>query len=63
MREDAIRDYISAFNEAKREGARNQAIKTAKNMLADNIDIDIIIKCTDLSRQEIEQMKLSIPHR
>ena len=63
MREDAIREYISAFNEAKREGARNQAIEIAKNMLADNIDIDIIIKCTDLSQQEIEQIKLTIPCR
>lgn len=65
MREDGIRDYVSGVNEARREGIdqgekkgiKKQALETAKSMLADNVDINLIMKYSGLSQGEIEKLK------
>ena len=41
----------------KKAGEHNSKIKIAKNMLKENIDIEIIIKVTELSKEEIEKLK------
>lgn len=60
LREKAIRDEISAMNWAKKDGMQKGMEKTkkehAKKMLAKNIDIDLIIEITGLTREEIEKL-------
>lgn len=64
MREDAIREYISAFNEARREGiAEGMAIAeaeermtNAKNLLSNNIPLDIIVKSLHLTDKEVAML-------
>ena len=41
-----------------KEGANTKAIETAKNMLKNNLDIEMVHKCTGLSLQEIEAITL-----
>jgi len=43
--------------EEKREvkGARNKAIEIAKNLIKEKVDIDIIVKTTGLTKEEIEK--------
>lgn len=64
LREKAIRDEISAMNWAKKDGMQKGMKKGmektkkehAKKMLAKNIDIDLIIEITGLTREEIENL-------
>ncbi|MDO5848494.1 MAG: hypothetical protein Q4P18_03075 [Methanobrevibacter sp.] len=48
------RDYVVNF--AKQEGRK----EVAKNLLVENVDLDIIIKCTELTRKEIMELKKTI---
>jgi len=41
---------------AKQKGIRENKIETAKNMLKENISIDIISKVTGLTKEEIEKL-------
>lgn len=60
QREKAIRDYYSYMSVFKEEGLQQglyqQAIQTAKNMLKDKIDIELISKYTNLSVEEIKKI-------
>ena len=38
------------------QGSQQKAIETAKNMLKDNLDIQTILKYTDLSIEEIKSL-------
>lgn len=65
LREKAIRDELAAIAQAKEEGISEgisqgisqEKIKIAKKMLAENIDIDTISKITELTKEEIENIK------
>ena len=39
------------------EGSKQKEIEIAKNMIKDNMSIDIIIKYTGLTKEEIEKLK------
>ena len=45
-----------AKRDGKKEGAREKQIEIAKNMLKENMDIEIIIKITRLTKEEIEKL-------
>ena len=64
QREKAIRDYYSYMSVFKEEGLQQglyqQAIQTAKNMLKDKVGIKIISKYTNLSIDEVEELKTKV---
>ena len=39
------------------QGAKEEQKEIARNMLKENIDISIIIKCTNLTKEEIEKLE------
>ena len=52
---------IDEFRElGHEEGVREKAIETAKKMLRDNLDSNIISKYTDLSIEEVEKLKKEV---
>ena len=65
LREKAIRDEHAIYDkglddgieEGKAKGARENQIEIAKSMLKENMDIEIIIKITGLTKQEIEKLQ------
>ena len=61
LREKAIRDEAAGLKSARRkgieEGIEKQKIETAKKMLAEKIDIELIMKITELTKEEIEKLK------
>ena len=65
LREKAIRDEHAIYDkglddgieEGKAKGAREKQIEIAKSMLKENMDIEIIIKITGLTKQEIEKLQ------
>ncbi|MDG7057491.1 MAG: transposase, partial [Wolbachia endosymbiont of Penenirmus auritus] len=44
----------------KEEGRKEGKIEVAKAMLANNVDVDTIVKCTDLSISEIKELSGSL---
>ena len=64
QREKAIRNYYSYMSVFKEEGLQQglyqQAIQTAKNMLKDKVGIKIISKYTNLSIDEVEELKTKL---
>ncbi|MBP3707016.1 MAG: Rpn family recombination-promoting nuclease/putative transposase [Clostridia bacterium] len=60
LREKAIRDEAAAIAGAlkrgRAEGKTGTKLEIAKNMLAEKIDIETIIKVTGLTREEIEKL-------
>ena len=65
LREKAIRDEHAIYakgvddgiEEGKTKGAREKQIEIAKSMLKENMDIEIIIKITGLTKEEIEKLQ------
>lgn len=69
LREKAIRDERAALKKAKREGYedgqkagfeagdRRRQEEVAKKMIKNKIDINIIMECTNLTKEEIEKLK------
>ena len=65
LREKAIRDEHAIYDkglddgieEGKAKGAREKQIEIAKSMLKENMDIEMIIKITGLTKQEIEKLQ------
>ena len=53
LREKAIRDEHAIYDKGLDDGI----IKIAKNMLKENIDIEMIIKVTGLTKEEIENLR------
>ena len=45
------------IEEGKTKGAREKQIEIAKSMLKENMDIEIIIKITGLTKEEIEKLQ------
>jgi predicted transposase/invertase (TIGR01784 family) len=60
MREQAMSDYTSTINFARREGRqegiRETSVTIAKEMKANNLPFDTIQKYTGLSTDEIERL-------
>lgn len=57
QRKFAKLDEISAIRNAEKRGIEEGLIKVAKNALKNKIDIEIIIKMTGLTKEEIEKLK------
>ena len=56
-REEGIKEGIKeGILEGERQGEKNKSIEIAKNMLKEDIDINKIIKCTQLTKEEIERL-------
>ncbi len=55
--EDKRKCYNSDISIAKEEGAKENAIKTARKMLLEGEDLDKIMKYTNLSLEEITTLK------
>ncbi len=51
------RGMEKGMKEGMEKGEKKQKQEIAKNMLKENIDVDIIIKCTGLTKEEIESLK------
>ena len=58
-KEWALKDqaYRDGKDEGREEGSTTKAIEIAKSMLTENIDINIISKCTGLSIDEVNSLK------
>ena len=52
----AYRDIKNSLDTAKEEGREEKAIQIAKKMLDAGMDIDTIMRMTDLSKNEIEKL-------
>ena len=44
------------IKQGMKQGAKENSIEIARTMLKENIDINIIIKCTGLTKKEIENL-------
>jgi predicted transposase/invertase (TIGR01784 family) len=53
-REEGLKEGLKRGHE---EGSLEKSIETAKKMLQDNLDLNIISKYTDLSIKEVEKLK------
>jgi len=64
MREDAIRDRISALTGAhkkgKLEGKLEEKLEIAKEMFKNNMDINLIATITKLSLNKLQEIKKSL---
>ena len=64
LREKAIRDEAAAMagaynrgkEEGREEGQKENKIQIARKMLEEKIDIETIIRLTDLTKEEIENL-------
>ena len=61
LRDKYIRDQnqLKSYGRrlGKEEGKKEKTIEIAKNMLNENINIELIMKITGLSKEEIENLK------
>ena len=56
-RQRAIWDYNTGMRTAREEGAKLEKLEIAKNMLKEKVDIQIIVKVTGLTKEEIEKLE------
>ena len=56
LRETAEIDRKFAMTAARGQGRAEEKIDVAKKMLAENMDINLIIKITGLTKEEIEKL-------
>lgn len=57
QREKAVRDYISAMDEARNEGLQEGIVQMAVKMLENGIDRHTVAAITGLSEQELATLK------
>ena len=57
LREKAIRDEAAGLKSATRKGIEQGKKEVAKKMLAEKIDIELIMKIIELTKEEIEKLK------
>ena len=57
QREKAVRDYISAMDEARNEGLQEGIVQMAVKMLENGIDRHTVAAITGLSEQELAALK------
>lgn len=48
------------FRRGKQQGELQAKIQTAKNMLNKNIPIDVVVECTGLPKETVEQLSNEI---
>lgn len=48
--------HDKGIEEGKKEGKREKSIEIAKKLLSQNVDIEIIIECTGLTKEEIDKL-------
>ena len=49
--------YLASWErDAKKEGVKQERMRTAKEMLKEGIDLDTVAKITGLARKQIEKM-------
>ncbi len=51
------RDLKNSLDTAKEEGKSEEKEGIARNLLNNNVDIDIIVKSTGLTKEQIEKLK------
>jgi len=56
LREKWEMDYNSEIGHAKREGIKEKALEVAKKMKEEKLPIELIIKITELTKEEIEKL-------
>ena len=56
LRETAELDRRFAMTGARDQGRKEEKLEIAKKMLAEKMDIDVIIKITGLTKEEIEKL-------
>ena len=49
--------YEHGVKEGLEQGSKEQSIKIAKKMLEEKLDIDVIIKTTGLTKEEIQKLQ------
>ena len=49
--------YEEGLQQGYENGTKEKSMEIARNMLKENIDINVIIKCTNLTKEEIEQLE------
>mgnify|MGYP001259587698 CR=1 FL=1 len=60
LREKAIHDEITRIKGAKEEGIKEGIREVAKNMLDNNMNIDLVHKITGLSMEELRKIQMNI---
>lgn len=45
------------YSHGVEHGSKEQSVKIARKMLEENLDIEIIVKTTGLTKEEIEKLK------
>ena len=53
-------NFLRGKKEGITQGAYEKAIETAKNMLKNNISLEIIVECTGITLQTVEELANSI---
>ena len=53
---------MSIANELKKEGKRERDIEVAKNLLREGIDIDVIKRSVELSKEKIKELQKGMKH-
>ncbi len=58
LEQEAHLKYLQGVDDGRKEGAQQQALETAENLLKENISPEIIARCTGLPLNRIlEQQK------
>ena len=55
-------EVMSIANELKKEGKRERDIEVAKNLLREGIDIDVIKRSVELSKEKIKELQKGMKH-
>jgi predicted transposase/invertase (TIGR01784 family) len=56
---DAHLDFLKrqkAFEDGVEEGSKDEKIQIAKKLKEENVEIDVIVTCTGLTKKEIEKL-------
>jgi predicted transposase/invertase (TIGR01784 family) len=59
LRDKYVREMNSSRNEGYFEGEKNEKIKIAQNMLKEGSNIEFIMKCTGLTKEEIKKLSIT----
>lgn len=57
--EGAERDRTSSIHSAERRGRRKQALSSARNMLADGLPLEKVVRYTGLSVEDLRALETS----
>ena len=52
-----LRQRTYDMDKGREEGAHDKAVETARNLLAEDISVATVIKCTGLSEKEVSELK------